>query len=106
MENGGRYVDVEGKVWVWTGGGYTDVAGTGIVWVGTVGVYVTQWMVRGRNWSGGTSYGNLSCHKWSPRTDCGCHSWSAPATVSPPRCGPIMAAIVSPGDHLWHESPP
>ena len=30
---------------------------------------------------GGGSYGGLSCHKWSPRTNYGSHNWSATGTI-------------------------
>ena len=36
-----------------------------------------------------------------PRTDCGCHSWSAPAIVSPPPPPPPPVAL----GHIWSPGP-
>ena len=49
------------------------------------------------NRSGGTSYGGLSCHKWSPRTNYGSHNWSATGGTNDGRGGPTMAATIGPG---------
>ena len=58
------------------------------------------------NRSGGTSYGGLSCHKWSP-------GLTMAAIIGPQRGGLTMAGadqLWQPqsvrGDHLWHERLP
>ena len=57
--------------------------------------------------SGGTSYGNLRAINGPPGPIVAAIVGPPlPSLVPPPRCGTIMAAIVSPGDHLWHETPP
>ena len=58
------------------------------------------------NRSGGTSYGGLSCHKWSP-------GLTMAAIIGPQRGGLTVAGadqLWQPqsvrGDHLWHERLP